>query len=65
MTDVPGGLSRAQLDELLADALARFELAAATIATYTPARDTDDSTLSVAASAGRTLLAALRQPQPY
>jgi arginase len=52
---VPGGLSHAQLLELLTTVRERFEIAGATIATYTPASD-DGRTLAVAVSAARLLV---------
>ena len=42
---VPGGLSLAQMQELIRAAAARLPIAAATIATYTPANDHQDQTL--------------------
>jgi len=42
---VPGGLSQAAMDNVIRAVTARFRLAAATIATYTPANDRDDRTL--------------------
>jgi arginase len=53
---VPGGLSAEQLDELLTLVGEHFEIAAATIATYTPAND-DGATLPVAVAAAGRLLA--------
>jgi arginase len=52
---VAGGLSQAQLLELLTAVRERFEIAGATIATYTPASD-DGRTLAVAVSAARLLV---------
>jgi arginase len=51
---VPGGLSAAQLTELLENVRRRLTIAAATIATYTPAND-DGSTLPIATTAIRQL----------
>jgi arginase family enzyme len=51
---VRGGLSAAQLDDLLALVSERFEIAAATIATYTPAND-DGRTLPIAVAAAQRL----------
>jgi arginase len=51
---VAGGLSASQLDELLDQVQARFDVAGATIATYTPSRD-DGSTLRIARAAARRL----------
>jgi arginase len=42
---VPGGLSLAQMEALIGAVTARLPIAAATIATYTPARDQQDRTL--------------------
>jgi arginase len=42
---VPGGLSLAQMEELIHAVTARLPIAAVTIATYTPARDQQDRTL--------------------
>ena len=42
---VPGGLTLGDVGAILEDVLARFDLVAATIATYNPARDADDRTL--------------------
>jgi arginase len=53
---VPGGLSASQLDDALALVCERFEIAGATIATYTPAND-DGTTLHVAVAAVERLLA--------
>jgi arginase family enzyme len=52
---VPGGLSAAQLDDLLGLVHERFQIAAATIATYTPAKD-DGGTLAAAVAAAERLL---------
>jgi arginase len=53
---VPGGLTATQLEQLVADVHDRFTVAAATIATYTPAND-DGSTLPIAITAIRSLVA--------
>jgi arginase family enzyme len=45
---VPGGLSGADGELIVREVLDRFELRAATIATYAPARDRDDRTLRLA-----------------
>jgi arginase len=42
---VPGGLSLAQMEDIVHAVTARLPIAAATIATYTPARDQQDRTL--------------------
>jgi arginase len=42
---VPGGLSLAQMEDILHAVTARLRIAAATIATYTPARDQQNRTL--------------------
>jgi arginase len=42
---VPGGLSLARMEALIGAVTARLPIAAATIATYTPARDQQDRTL--------------------
>jgi arginase len=42
---VPGGLSLAQMEDIVQAVTARLPIAAATIATYTPARDQQDRTL--------------------
>ena len=42
---VPGGLSLPQMEDIVHAVTARLRLAAATIATYTPARDQQDRTL--------------------
>lgn len=42
---VPGGLTLADMLRVVAAATRRFEVAAATLATYTPAKDRDDRTL--------------------
>jgi arginase len=42
---VPGGLSLAQMEDIIRAVMARLPVAAATIATYTPARDQQDRTL--------------------
>jgi arginase len=52
---VPGGLSAGQLEQLLADIHDRFAVAAATIATYTPAND-DGATLPIAITAIQRLI---------
>lgn len=52
---VAGGLSRAQLGELLTSILDRFVVVGATIATYVPASD-DGSTLEVAIDAVRQIV---------
>jgi arginase len=44
---VPGGLSLAQMEDLIRAVTARLTIAAATIATYTPAHDRQDQTLAV------------------
>jgi arginase len=43
---VPGGLSLAQMEDLIHKVTARMQIAAATIATYTPANDHQDQTLT-------------------
>ena len=43
---VPGGLSLAQMEDLIHAVTARLPIAAATIATYTPANDHQDQTLN-------------------
>jgi arginase len=43
---VPGGLSLAQMEDLIRAVTARLPVAAATIATYTPANDHQDQTLT-------------------
>jgi arginase len=43
---VPGGLSLAQMEDLIRAVTARLPIAAATIATYTPAHDRQDQTLA-------------------
>jgi arginase len=53
---VPGGLSPQQLERLLANVYDRFTVAAATIATYTPAND-DGLTLPIATTAIQSLIA--------
>jgi arginase len=45
---VPGGLSDAEGEQIVRAVLERFDVRAATIATYTPARDRDDRTLRLA-----------------
>jgi arginase len=52
---VPGGLSQRQLTEILAEVRRRFSVAAASVTTYTPAKD-EGLTLPVAISALRTLI---------
>jgi arginase len=42
---VPGGLSLAQMEDIIHTVTTRLRIAAATIATYTPARDQQDRTL--------------------
>ena len=42
----PGGLSLAQMEDLIHAVTSRLPVAAATIATYTPARDQQDRTLT-------------------
>ena len=42
---VPGGLSLAQMEDIVHAVTARLPIGAATIATYTPARDQQDRTL--------------------
>jgi arginase family enzyme len=45
---VPGGLSGADGDHIVNAVLERFDVRAATIATYAPPRDRDDRTLRLA-----------------
>jgi arginase len=52
---VPCGLTPQQLDALLEQVCARFAIAAATVATYTPAKD-DGATLPVAVAAVKRLI---------
>jgi arginase len=45
---VPGGLSLEQAEAIVRDAAERFRIRAATLATFTPARDEDEKTLRLA-----------------
>ena len=54
---VPGGLTAEQAEGVLDGVRARFEVAAATIATYVPDRDADDRTLEIATRLAELLIA--------
>jgi arginase family enzyme len=51
----PGGLSLGQAEDIVRGTCARFDVLAATIATFVPAHDVGDSTLGAAVRLARSL----------